>query len=66
MAGIRVGLKTPALHFLTSACYDRAPDGTELSRIVVRYEDGLEETVSLKQVEVADWAVGKGPIRSSV
>jgi hypothetical protein len=60
VTGIPVGLKTPALHFLTSACWDRAPDGTEVSRIVVRYEDGLEESVSLKQVEdIADWAVGQ-------
>ncbi len=50
MTGIGVGLKTPALHLLLSACWDQAQEGAELARIVVRYEDGLEEPFSLKQI----------------
>jgi WD40 repeat protein/tetratricopeptide (TPR) repeat protein len=67
VSGIRVGLATPALHFLLSTIHGRVPSGIEVARIVVHYEDGSRAEIPLNFGEdVADWAYSQALARERI
>jgi tetratricopeptide (TPR) repeat protein len=63
VTGVPVGMETQALHFLVGAAHSsRARNGTEVARLVIRYEDGGTVTLPLRLGEdVVDWVRGENP-----
>jgi tetratricopeptide (TPR) repeat protein len=57
--GIQVGLRTKALHFLTSGSWCNGAAGTEVSRILIHYEDGATAECPIRfREDVIDWSWG--------
>ena len=52
---IKIGQKSPAIHFLTSATWGRESRGAEVARFVIHYAGGIAETMPVKFIDdVAD------------
>ncbi|MFN0127611.1 MAG: hypothetical protein ACKV19_13100 [Verrucomicrobiales bacterium] len=53
--GIKIGQKSPAIHFLLSTSWGRESRGTEVARFVIRYQDGTSQTLPVRFLDdVAD------------
>ena len=58
VAGILVGQTVQRLHILSGCVYGRAPLGTEVARLTVRYDDGTTADIPLlEDVDTFDWAL---------